>query len=296
MASDATLVPEHLHGLLDDAALLAPDRPTAAEGLARWRSRREEPFAALLGCLLVEDRDLAALADAALAAAAEAAADPVRLGVVVTGGAGAVAPAVTWAAGAGLRLERLELTVRESDAGDLAPNARRLVAAVDDLLASGALPDDVRVHLTAPPLPPGEPSATWLDVLDEVAAADHGLTLRADEHGPAELAACIAAALDRELRFGCTVLDRPVATRDASGRLRHGFLNVLAATRASLDGAGVAEVAEVLERTQAGAWTRPEGAAGLVAARRWFTGARAPSVAAAGDALAALDPGRVQER
>ena len=285
MASAATPVPDHLHGLLDDAALLCPEPPAAAEALARWRRHREEPFGPLLACLLVQDRDLPAVADAAVA---DAGTEPVGLAVVVTGGAGAVAPAVSWAAGAGLRLERLELAVRESDAGDLAPNARRLVAAVDDLLASGALPDDVRVRVAAPPLHGADPTASWLDVLDEVAAADHGLTLRADDHGAAELAACIGAALDRELRFGCTVLDGPVAARDASGRLRHGFLNVLLATRACLDGAAADEVARVLERTGSEAWTRPEDAPGLAAARRWFTGARARSVAEAWDALTAL--------
>ena len=67
-----------------------------------------------------------------------------------------------------------------------------------------------------------------------------------------ELAACIAAALDRELPFKCTAgLHNALRHRDdESGFEHHGFLNVLLATRASID---------------------ETGSGGLVSARRWFT-------------------------
>jgi len=200
--------------------------------------------------------------------------------VVVSGGAGALKPAVTWATRDGrLALRGLEIAIRESDAGDLAPNARRIVAAVDGLVASGSLDDEVPVYVEPPRLYGAGPTASWLAALDEVAAMDHRLKLRtggvqADAFPSSdELAACIGAALDRELRFKCTAgLHHAVRHRAPdTGFEHHGFLNVLSATRASLDGAGLSDVAAVLEETDADALVGPTGEAGLASARRWFT-------------------------
>jgi hypothetical protein len=199
---------------------------------------------------------------------------------VVSGGAGALEPAATWATRDGrLTLRGLEIAIRESDAGDLAPNARRIVAAVDSLVASGTLDDDVSVHVEPPRLYDAAPTASWLAALDEIAAMDHRLKLRtggvqADAFPSSdELAACIGAALDRELRFKCTAgLHHAVRHRDPdTGFEHHGFLNVLFATRASLDGAGLTDVAAVLDETDAKVLGRLADDAGLASARRWFT-------------------------
>jgi hypothetical protein len=147
---------------------------------------------------------------------------------------------------------------------------------VDRLVASGALDEDVPVYVQPPPWRGGEPSASWLSALDEVAAMDQRLALHADAGGDLPtavgLAVCIEAALDRELPFRCT--PGPVGAvghRDpATGSAHPGFLNVLVATRASLDGAGTADVAAVLEETDVDVLLSTADETALASARRWF--------------------------
>ncbi|MFP5254166.1 MAG: hypothetical protein ACLGH4_10280, partial [Actinomycetes bacterium] len=91
---------------------------------------------------------------------------------------------------------------------------------------------------------------------------------------PEQLAAVIAAALDREVRFKCTAgLHRAVRHDEPGTGRHHGFLNVWLATRASLDGADEGEVAALLASEDAEALRERAAAAGdqpLAGARRWF--------------------------
>ena len=202
--------------------------------------------------------------------------DPFRVSVVVTGGAGAIAPAVRRAEASGHETAGLEVALRDPD--DLAGNARRVVAAVDAAVAAGDLHDDVPVYVELPRPPDGVPTVSWLAALDELAAMDHRLKLRtggldADAFpSSSELAGCIGAALDRELAFKCTAgLHHALRHRDEpTGLEQHGFLNVLLATRASLDGAGVSDVAAVLDETDAAALLAAADDTALAGARRWF--------------------------
>jgi hypothetical protein len=224
---------------------------------------------------------------------------PLPVSVVVSGGAGALAPAVRWAGRGGLELRSVEIALRDADGPDLAHNTRRILAAVDDLLSSGDLTDDVPVYVEVPRLRGPEPSPSWLSALDELATRAHRLKLRtggldADAFpGAAELAACIGAALDRELAFKCTAgLHHALRHRAPdTGFEHHGFLNVLLGTRASLDGAAPTEVVAVLEDRDAASvldrW-HEAGPDALVSARRWFTSFGSCSVTEPVEDLAAL--------
>ena len=161
------------------------------------------------------------------------------INLVVTGGAGAIEPAVRWASRAPLlRLGALECALRDED--DLARNARRVCAALD------ALEDDLGdvTVFVEPPGVTGEPTHGWLGAVDELALRELPLKFRTGgvtaEVFPtsAELAVCIDAALDRELPFKCTAgLHHAVRYTDPeTGFTHHGFLNVLLATRLLLDG------------------------------------------------------------
>ncbi len=91
----------------------------------------------------------------------------------------------------------------------------------------------------------------------------------------AGLASAIEACLDREVAFKCTAgLHRAVRHRaEATGFEHHGFLNVLLATRASLDGGGPAAVAEVLAESDpdvVAARVRELGADAVARTRSWF--------------------------
>jgi hypothetical protein len=279
-------VPGHLRGLVDDAAVFPPGNAPLDAALRAHLEHRSADHADLVGPFVVADAmlsDLTPIIRDVLAAPAPAAPQDrhgLPVAVVVSGGAGALEPAVRWATrGDHLELRGLEIAMRESDAGDLAPNARRIVAAVDALVSVGELDDEVPVYVEPPPLHGAEPSASWLGALDEIAARDHRLKLRtggADADAfpsSAELASCIGAALDRELAFKCTAgLHHAVRHRDPeTGFEHHGFLNVLLATRASLDGGGPDVVTAVLEERDAGALLGGADDAGLAGARRWFT-------------------------
>jgi hypothetical protein len=262
----STSLPSYVRDLVDDAAIFPPGNAPLDEAVAAHRRHRASSYAGLVGPFVVSDARLPELGKLLQ--------EPLDVIVVVTGGAGAIEPATTWASRTeGVALAGVEIAMRESDAGDLAPNARRIVTAVEQLGL------DVPVSVEVPRLYGAEPSAAWLGALDELAAVDHRLKLRTgglDEDAfpsPYELATCIASALDRELRFKCTAgLHHAVRHTDPqTGVDHHGFLNVLLATRASLDGAGVDDVAAVLETRDGAALTRDLDVDALTSARRWFT-------------------------
>lgn len=273
-------IPEPYRFLVDDAAVFPPGNAPLDTALTAHRRHRRTAWADLVGPFVVSDVALPELIDAVRASGDST---PLRVSVVVTGGAGAIEPAVRWAGRADeLELAAVELALRDEQ--DLPRNARRVTTVVDQLRASGDLDDDTPVYVEPPrPLGP-EPAASWLTALDEVAALDLRLKFRtggvtADAFpSAAELASCIDAALDRELRFKCTAglhhalrhrvdegFDRPVD--------QHGFLNVLLATRAALDGGGVDDIAQALETADPSVvrdTLDDEGEETLVSARRWF--------------------------
>ncbi len=241
---------ETWHGFVDDAAIFPPGEAPLHEATAAYAARPAAD-AEYVGSFVLRDTDLPLVRgfDAPLA-------------VVVTGGAGQLAGPVGLSARLGLRLSGLEVALRDLD--DLAGNARRVVAALD------ALDDDVPVHVE---LPVVEPSASWMAAADEIAGAELALKLRtggltADAFpAPEVLAACIDAALDRELRFKCTAgLHRALRHTADDGFTHHGFVNVLLATGRAFDGAGRDEVTATLAATD------PEIDPGVLATgRRWFT-------------------------
>jgi len=251
-------VPTFLSALVDDAAIFPPGNLPLSEAVRAHRAHRASAYADLVGPFVISDIRLPDLLEEL-----DSATDSFAVTVVVTGGAGAIEPAVRWATKSGLLdVRSLETPLRGED--DLARNAQRVVAAVDHVRDDlGEVPVYVE-----PPRAPGGPSHSWLAALDEIAAADLRLKFRtggADADAfptAAELAASIDAALDRELPFKCTAgLHHAVRTGE-----QHGFLNILAATAAAFEGAPREEVVAALETTHIKIQTD-----GFESARRWFT-------------------------
>jgi hypothetical protein len=295
-------VPAWLGDLLDDAATVS-DGGSLEQALSAHLQHRSGPLAGLVATLAVGEADLADLAGLLATtppttppttSPAAPATGPLDLTVVLSGGAGSLEPAVRWAAQVpDSRIAGVQITLRDSDTGELPHNARRVVAAVDQLLAAGDLTDDTAVVVAVPGLRGPQPGHGWLTALDEIAAMEHRVGFRTarattgdtgDLPSPDELAACIGAALDRELAFALPAGHHPALRQDdGPGAASHGFLNVLLATRASLDGVTTDEVAEVLRLTDPDAVHRllaAAGATGLVSARRWFTSVGAASIPA----------------
>jgi hypothetical protein len=189
--------------------------------------------------------------------------------VVISGGAGGIEPAVRW----GDRSKDVEVTaveVRLRAEDDLSRNALRVVRACDDCLDEESAYVEIGLD------------GGWERALDVVADAGYAAKLRTGGLDAAlfpteqQVAAFITACLDREVAFKCTAgLHNAVRhTAADTGFEHHGFLNVLLATRASLDGATQDELAALLgERDGETLAERARALSDEQAAstRRWFT-------------------------
>jgi hypothetical protein len=238
-----TALPPVLEHFVDDAAIFPPGNVPLDRAVAEHREHLASAYAGLVGGFVISDVKLPDLLEVVSSSAVEPdETAPLAINVVVTGGAGAIEPAVRWATRSpALSLRALEFALRDED--DLAHNAQRVIAAVD------SLEDDLSgVELyVEPPRLHGAPGHGWLAALDELAAREIRLKFRtggvtADAFPTAaEVAVCIDAALDRELPFKCTAgLHNAVRHTNQTDFERpvemHGFLNILLATRATLDG------------------------------------------------------------
>ncbi|HET8561178.1 MAG TPA: hypothetical protein VFL69_11725 [Marmoricola sp.] len=258
-------IPDYLAHLVDDAAIFPPGNAPLDRALDEHLEHLAAEYGDLVGPFVVSDVKLPDLIEVV----GDRPALPVS--VVVTGGAGAIEPAVRWATRASaIELRGLEIALREEE--DLARNAGRVIAALDALEGELA---DVTTHVE-PPRVHEEPATGWLAALDALAAREIPVKFRtggasADAFPTSpELAACIDAALDRELPFKCTAgLHNAVRHRDPdTGFEHHGFLNVLLATRAALDGD---DAVAALEDTAPADRVARIGTDTLARTRRWFT-------------------------
>jgi hypothetical protein len=259
-------IPQPWRSLVDDAAIFPPGNAPWDDALAAFEQRRHEWYADLVGSLVVRDTDLGSVPSG------------VPVSVVLTGGAGAVEGVAALAGRRDLAVAGIEAAVRDLD--DMAGNVRRYDAAVR---AAGL---DVPMHVELP----GPIGPQWLGAADEAAASAFRLKLRLGHVDPdlipdAEtVAGWIEAALDRELEFKATAGLHRAVRHDPEGGGAHGFLNVLAATRRLLDGAGTDDAVQILEERDGAALAAVE----LGSIRTWFTSFGSCSVTEPLDDLLAL--------
>lgn len=261
-------VPPMLRALIDDAAVFPPGNAALADAVRAHRGHRSSPLTDLVGPLVVP---AASLDDLVSIAATDAAAAPLDVALVGTAEELAVA-APQAAATSTLLLESLEtrLPAATPEAVDLAVETLRTTS-------ENATPTALELALPSHPL-----DAAWLAAAD--AAAARGVRVKLRTGGataeafptPDTLATAIVALVERGIAFKCTAgLHHAVRAEDpATGLVHHGFLNVLLATRASLDRADLRTVAVVLEEQSAEVLMEDAGAVGpeaLAEARTWFT-------------------------
>ncbi len=260
-------------GLVDDAAIFPPGDVPLPDAVDAHSGRRDDWYADLVGSFVVTDSKVPEVST------------PLRLAVVVSGGAGGIEPALRLAERGGHDVAGVEVALRDLD--DLAGNARRVATAAD---GCGVPPEQVYVELPHVP-----DTGSWLRAADAV--AEGGLRLKFRTGGleahlfPAShaLARWIDAALDRETPFKCTAgLHHAIRHTGDDGFEHHGFVNVLVATVRAFDGASTNEVVALLEERDPDSVVAAAGDEDLTRARRWFTSFGSCSVSEPLDDLLAL--------
>lgn len=213
-------------GLFDDAALFPPGNAAMREAVPAHVAHRAAWYAEVVGPFICPDTRLAELARCD---------GRVPVSIIVTGGSTTV-----------------DAAVRQISADRLA--ALEIPVAVAHSLTP-ALPTGIPVYVEVP-WGAAQPGA--LDALAGTGAhaklRTGGSTAAAFPTEPA-LAAAIAGCLDRDLAFKCTAGLHHALRHSASdtGFEHHGFLNVLLATAALLDGADTTHAAEILAERSADA-------------------------------------------
>ncbi|MFI6261223.1 hypothetical protein [Micromonospora sp. NPDC051006] len=238
----STQVPALLDGLVDDAAVFPPGSAALPDAVAAHRRHRTAWYADLVGPLLVP-------ASAVAAGELSGLVDPAEgfvVGVVGDTGIESLPLALSFLAPDGVTARQVQVAVARRGEDPL-PGITSLLRLLDRLAGVDAVYAEV-------PLAFG-----LMGALDALAAARaDGLPVAAKFRTgglaaelfptPNELAAVICACRDRDLPFKLTAgLHHAVRHLDPeTGFTHHGFANVLAATLAAAEGAGVPAVAELL--------------------------------------------------
>lgn len=244
--------------LFDDAALFPPGNAPLGQALPEHREHRAGHRAEYVGPFLVSDARVAELRT--LLEREEGEQEPLATVVTVPGGAEAVPEAVAAAQDRRLSLVGLEVAAAPGGVGAVTQALGRHlptgVRAYVEISREGDVPDD----------------------LAELAEAGHHTKFRtggviSQAHpGEAELAANLHATVAAGLSFKCTAgLHHAVRHTTPEGFEQHGFLNVLLATAALLEGATAADAGAVLAERDGPA---------LAAAAARITGERAERVRA----------------
>ena len=233
---DAGRALAYVVGLVDDAAVFPPGNAPVPDAVADHRRHRAADHGIVVGPFLAPVSRLGEVLDALDAATSG---EPLDLVLVADSGLVEAAEARAVLLDDD-RVELLGLEIALPADGPLCESARLTLGTLDF-----ALPAAIEVPR----------AAGWRDALD-VLAADGAERAKFRTGGPTaghhpsagELAELIVAATGRNLAFKLTAgLHHAIRRTDPdTGFEEHGFVNVLAATAAAVDGADVARVADLL--------------------------------------------------
>ena len=228
-------------GLIDDAAVFPPGNADVADAVREHRKHRSAWYAPLIGPLVLPDTALAAASRAALESAPDDA--PLSVSVVITGGAGGLT-ALARRDLPGLQIVAAEIALRDLD--DLSGNAHRVVAAAQEFD-----PDEVAIFVELPF------RHGWVAAIEVIEAAGLCGKIRTGGVEPAayptgaQLAEQLSELIEADLPFKATAglhrawLNSALNERGETLR-QHGFVTVLMAVEALIDGAGTEQAAELL--------------------------------------------------
>ena len=232
--------------LIDDAAVFPPGNATVPDAVRDHLTHRSGWYAPLIGPLVLPDTELAAAARAARELDRDG---TLPVSAVITSGAGGLT-ALARRELPGLRVVAAEIALRDLD--DLSGNAHRVVAAAHEFD-----PDEVTVFVELP-FRPG-----WVGAIEVIEAAGLSGKIRTGGVAPDayptadQLAEQLSELIEADLPFKATAgLHRawPNEALDAQGETlhQHGFLTLLMAVEALVDGAGTDQAAELLQLADPG--------------------------------------------
>jgi hypothetical protein len=266
---------------IDDAAVFPPENAPMLAALEEYRRHLTAWYASLLGpflCPASRLDELAALVES-----------PIEVRVVVDTGAGGIGPAVdAIASDDRLILRGVEISLPPDTPADA---ARRAVAILDAAL--GGQDEDEPAFI--------EPAraSNWRAALEVIAESGYRAKLRTGglqpEAYPTErdIAQFVLACLDLGIPFKCTAgLHHAVRHTSRDGVEQHGFLNIIAAVAACLDGADATSAVAVLgdrDGATLAARLRDIDDSQASRLRRWFTSFGSCGVREPLDDLVALD-------
>ena len=257
--------------LIDDTTLIGSSAASAGDSVSRYRDLRREPLGALVvGALVVPDQRLAEVGRLA-------GDQPLAVSVLNTGGAGGLV-AIARRDVPGVEVVSVRSALRDLD--DLAGNAARVVS------AAAELGEDTAV-LVEIPYTPG-----WVGAAEEVEAAGLLGAIRLDDgshsdgsggwgrSGAERLAEQLSVLVEADLPFAVTDgPDRAMPTDVAPG-----YITVMMALEALIDGAEPGEAAELLRiaepdriRAAVGSWD--DATAARIRRRLRNVSSRTPSAA-----------------
>ncbi|MFG2048554.1 hypothetical protein ACGFIW_14135 [Micromonospora sp. NPDC048935] len=238
----STQVPVLLDGLVDDAAVFPPGSAALRDAVAAHRQHRAAWYADLVGPLLIPASTVAAGELSALVDPGEG----LVIGLIGDTGIGNLPLALSRLAPDGVTARQVEVAVAKRGEDPL-PGVAELLRLTDTMPGVQAVYAEL-------PLTFGLMGA--LDALTAARADGVPIAAKFRTGGlaaelfptPTELATVICACRDRDLPFKLTAgLHQAVRHLDPeTGFTHHGYANVLAATLAAADGAGVSRVAELL--------------------------------------------------
>jgi hypothetical protein len=223
--------------LIDDAAMFPPGNAPAAAAVADHRAYGDAWFASLVGPLVVPDDRLAEVGSAARQLGSS-----VSVSVVNTAGAGGLV-ALARRAVDGVQVVAVESALRDLD--DLEGNAQRVVAAAAELDAG------VPVFVELPYAPGWDRAVAVVEKAGCLGKIRTGGTVPADHPNRPQLADQLSVLVEADLPFKATAgLHRawPNTVANAHGEAldQHGFLTVMIALAALVDGANRTEAAQLM--------------------------------------------------
>jgi hypothetical protein len=235
--------PVLFEGWIDDAAMFPPGNAAVDEAVGAHLRYRRSWFASLIGPLLVADLRFAEVGRAfrhlRMGGGSEKTV-PLAVSVVNTSGAGGLLSLI------GREVEGVQLVAVESalrDLNDLAGNADRVVS------AAAQLDDAVRVFVEIPYAPGWEKAVAVVEAAGYYGKLRTGGLEPVDTPPSDQLAHQLSVLIEADLPFKATAgLHHAVALPGSDpGRPRqHGFLNLLVAVEALVDGGSESEAADLL--------------------------------------------------